>query len=121
MNLQPRTEQITVQKEFLWSTAGLIHKVGNITLKGSTFAAGTVVKAGTVVVVGADKLATLYDGVTYTAAAGTVYVTTNDRVMDGTSNVQVGALEEAYLNASKITGNHADLAVDSNYRFKIRG
>jgi hypothetical protein len=120
MNLQPRTEDITVQNEFLWSTAGLVHKVGNVTLKGSAFANGTLVKAGTVVVVGADKLATLYDGVAYTPAAGTVFVTTNDRLMEG-ANVQVGALEEAYLNASKITGNHADLAIDSNYRFKIRG
>lgn len=120
MNLQPRTEQITVQKEFLWSTDSLVHKVGNVTLKASAFTVGEVVKAGTVIVVGADKLATKYDGATYTPAAGTVYVITNDRVM-GTQNVQVGALEEAYLNAAKITGNHADLAVDSNYRFKIRG
>ena len=120
MNLQPRTEQITVQKEFLWSTAGLVHKVGNVTLKGSAFTNGSTVKAGTVVVVGADKKATAYDGATYTTAAGTVFVTTTDRVMDG-SDQQVGALEEGYLNKNKITGYHADLAVDSNYRFRIRG
>jgi hypothetical protein len=119
MNLQPRTEQITVQKNFLWSTAGLVHKIGNVTLKGSAFADGDVVKAGTVVVVGADKKATAYDGATYTAADGRIYVTTNDVVANG-ADQQVGALEEAYLNGSKITGNHADLAVDSEYRFKVR-
>lgn len=118
MNLQPQTEQITVQHEFLFQTAGLIHKVGNVTLDGSAFE-GTV-KAGTVVVQGANGLSTPYDGATFAAANGTVYVTAND-VEVGTDNVQIGALEEAYLNRTKITGYHADLAVDSNFRFKIRG
>ena len=120
MNLQPRTDQITVQKNFLWSTAGLVHKIGNVTLQGSSFTSGVVVKAGTVIVVGVDKKATAYDGATYTAAAGPVYVTTNDVLMSGTDQ-QVGALEEAYLNKTKITGYHADLVVDSEYRFKVRG
>lgn len=118
MNLQPRTEQITVQHEFLWQTAGLIHKVGNVTLDAAAFDGH--VAAGTVVVQGANGLSTPYDGATFAAGAGLVYVTANDAEV-GDTNVQIGAIEEAYLNRTKITGYHADLAADSNFRFKIRG
>jgi hypothetical protein len=119
MNLHPRTEQITVQKEFLFATAGLIHKVGNVTLDGATFEG--VVKAGTVVVENpTTKISTAYNGASYTPAAGIVYVTAHD-VEVADKNVQVGAIEEAYLHRTKITGYHADLAVDSENRFKIRG
>lgn len=118
MKLQPRSEQISVQQEFLWQTAGLIHKVGNVTLDAAAFEG--VVKAGTVVVQGANGLSTPYDGATFAAGAGTVYVITNDvEVTD--QNVQIGAIEEGFLNRTRITGYHADLAADSNYRFKIRG
>lgn len=118
MNLQPYSEQITVQQEFIWQTAGLVHKVGNVTLSGAAFE-GTV-KAGTVIVQGADGLSIPYDGATFVAADGQVLVTTNDIIV-GTQNVQVGALEEAYLNKNKITGYHADLEADSGFRFKVRG
>lgn len=118
MNLQPYSEGITVQKEFLFSTADLVHKVGNVTLDAAAFEGQ--VKAGTVVVIGANDLATPYDGATYATGAGLVVVTTNDvNVTD--KNVQIGALEKAYLNRTKITGFHADLEADSNFRFKVRG
>jgi len=119
MNLHGRTDTITVQKEFLHSTAGLTYKVGNVTLDAAAFE-GTV-KAGTVVTVDpTTKLAKPYAGATYTPAVGLVFVTAHDcEVTD--KNVQIGAIEEAYLNRTKITGYHADLAVDSEYRFKIRG
>ena len=118
MNLQPRSEQITVQQEFLWSTSGLIHKVGNVTLDAAAFEGE--VKAGTVVVQGANGLSTPYDDATYTAAAGTIYVTTND-VSVTDQNVQIGAIEEAYLNRNRITGGGAGLEAASGYRFKLRG
>lgn len=115
MNLQPYSEQITVQQEFLHQTAGKIHKVGNVTLDASAFEG--VVKAGTVVVIGANDLASAYDGGTYTE--GHIVITTNDiEVKD--KNVQVGALEEAYVRADRITNGHAELEAQSNYRFKVR-
>jgi hypothetical protein len=121
VNLQPRSEQITVQQEFLWQTAGLIHKVGNVTLDAAAF--DGVVKAGTVVAVGGNDLAVPYvasvDG--GAAANGAVYVITND-IEVGDNNVQVGALEEAYLNRNRITAASLDrLELDSGYRFKLRG
>jgi hypothetical protein len=118
VNLQPRTEDIIVSREFLFQTSGKIHKVGNVTLDAAAFE-GRVL-AGTVVVQGANGLSTPYDGATYTAAAGTIYVTTND-VEVGDQNIQVGALEEAYLRRDRITGYHANLEGHSGNRFKVRG
>jgi hypothetical protein len=118
MNLQPRSESITVQQEFLFQTAGLVHKVGNVTLDGAAFE-GTV-KAGTAVQV-PSKNAKAVPYATATLGTGRVYVTTTDVVV-GTQDVQVGALEEAYLRADRISGV-ADVAVfvaDSDYRFKVR-
>jgi hypothetical protein len=118
VNLQPRREEITVQREFLFSTSGLIHKVGNVTLDSAAF--DGIVLAGTVVVQGDNGLSTPYDGATFTAAAGTVYVTAND-VEVGSTNVQVGAIEEGFLRRDRITNLNDSLAAHSNYRFKIRG
>jgi hypothetical protein len=117
VNLQPRREEITVQREFLFSTSGLIHKVGNVTLDGAAFEG--LVLAGTVVVQGANGLSTPYDGATYTPAAGRVYITAND-IEVGDNNVQIGAIEEGFVREDRLTGYHADLAVDSEYRYKIR-
>jgi hypothetical protein len=138
MDLQPRSEQITVQKEFLYQTAGAIYKVGGITLNGSQFTAGEFVKAGTAVAI--DKVTT--DGTTETtvpdaspyepsssttiADPGQVHVIAHDvKIPEDGRNVVVGALEEAFLNRNKITGVAAadedTFITDSNYRFKLRG
>lgn len=118
MNLQPRSEQITVQQEFLHQTAGLIFKVGNVTLDGSAFE-GTV-KAGTAVQV-PSKNAKAVPYNTTTLGTGIVYLTTTD-VIVGTADVQVGALEEAYVRADRISGvaDTAVFATDSDNRFKVR-
>ncbi|QFG05683.1 decoration protein [Bacillus phage 035JT001] len=122
MNLQPRTEEITVQREFLFQTSGLIHKVGNVTLDASAFTDG-VVKAGTVVVQGTNGLSTPYDDATFGTEggqAGTIYVTANDvKVAD--QNVQIGAIEEAFLRTDRITNGGTNLEANSGYRFKLRG
>lgn len=118
MNLQPRSEQIVVGQEFLHQTAGLIYKVGNVTLDGSKFEGR--VKAGTVVVIDpTSKLAGPYDGATYTAEMGQIVVTTTDCTV-GTQNVQIGALEEAYLRSDRITNGNASLPEHSQFRFKLR-
>ncbi|QFG05416.1 decoration protein [Bacillus phage 031MP002] len=123
MNLQPRTQDITVQREFLFQTSGLIHKVGNVTLDASQFTAG-VVKAGTVVVEGANGLSTPYNDATFGTEggqAGTVYVTANDVEIKDGQNVQIGAIEEAFLRADRITNGGANLEANSGYRYKLRG
>lgn len=120
MDLQPRYEEIVSGKEFLFSTAGLIHKVGNVTLKAANFTKG-VLKAGTLVMVGTDNLAVPYVPSAGTGTvAGRVYVTAQDIII-GDRNVQVGAIEEAYLKASNYTSAQlARLGIDSEYRLKAR-
>ena len=120
MDLQPRTEEIVSGKEFLHSTAGLVYKVGNVTLKAANFTKGNL-KAGTLVMLGSDGLAIPYVPSTGTGTvAGRVYVTSQD-IMIGDRNVQVGAIEEAYLKASNYTSAQLTrLAIDSEYRLKAR-
>lgn len=121
MNLQPFSESITVQKEFLYSTEMLSFKTGGITLDASAFVADAVVKAGTIVMVAANGLAIPY--ATATLAGKQVYVTASDIVNKGVTNKIVGAVQEGYLHGGKITGTFvaATLESDSNYRFKVRG
>ena len=135
MDLRPKSENITVQKRFIHQTNGLVHKVGNITLDGSQFTAGQVVKAGTAVTIGKvddnggspityDK-ATPYEPASASITnVGTPYVTTTDvKIPEDNSDVQVGAIEEGYLVKDRITGisgNESSFVADSNYRYKLR-
>lgn len=122
MNLKPQRETLTVQREFLNTTQGLIHKVGGITLgAGFTGDASGYVKAGSAVVVGADGLAVPFDGV----ATGTAFVTAND--VKAEEGRIVGALESAFLNESVVTSAEAGRVVvtqafidASNGRFHLR-
>ncbi len=120
MDLQPRFEQITVAKEFLHSTAGLTYKVGNVTLKASAFPKGNL-KGGTLVMKGADGLFIPYvASAGTTPVAGVVYAIAND-ITIGERNVQVGAIEKAYLKASNYTAAiNARLPLDSEYRLLVR-
>lgn len=120
MDLQPRFEQITVAKEFLHSTAGLLYKVGNVTLKASAFTKG-VLKGGSLVMKGADGLFVPYvPSAGTTPVAGVVYAIAND-ITIAERNVQVGAIEKAYLKASNYSaGILARLAIDSEYRLLTR-
>lgn len=122
MNLQTTSVQITVQQEFVYQTAGLIHKVGGVTLDGSKFEG--LVKAGTVVAIGQENNPLAEPWNSEAVVKGTVYVTTND-VKVGTGNVQVGALEEGYLYRKRVTGiapeKEAAFAEQCQNRFKLRG
>lgn len=123
MNLQTSSIQITVQQEFVYQSAGLIHKVGGVTLDGTKFTG--LVKAGTVVAVGQENNPLAEPWNSEAVVKGTVYVTTNDVKIVGTQNVQVGALEEGYLNRKRVTGvaseKEAAFAEQSQNRFKLRG
>lgn len=116
MNLQPRTEQITAQKEILKTTQGLIWKVGGLTLDATKFTAGEYVPAGTAVVLPADN--TL--AVPFTVGAtGTPYVTTHDVKIVAGSNPIVGAFEEAYFDKKKVT-LPAEFITAAGGRYKVR-
>jgi hypothetical protein len=126
MNLQPSSETITVQKEFLYSTEMLSFKTGGITLDATKFPDGGYVKAGTVVTIGqtgnATGFAQPYDSAA--AAKGELYVVAHDVKVTRPVNPIVGAVQEGYLHRGKITVGAADPATieaASNYRFKLRG
>ncbi|AYP68824.1 hypothetical protein BpsM61_00050 [Bacillus phage vB_BpsM-61] len=102
MNLQPRKQEITVQREFLKSTEGLIHKVGGVTLDAAEFTAGAdgFVRSGSAVSFDEDSgLA-----VPFTAESdGIPYVLAHDvRIIEG-QNPIVGAVETAFLDRSVVT------------------
>jgi hypothetical protein len=129
MNLQPHSETITVQKEFLYSTEMLSFKTGGITLDAASFPDGEFVKAGTVVSIGATGNATGFarpyvvaDGTTVTDA-GELYVVAHDVKVTRPVNPIVGAVQEGYLHRDKITttADKATIEAASNYRFKLRG
>jgi hypothetical protein len=121
MNLQPRNESITVQKEFLYSVEMLSFKVGGITLDAAQWADEEVIKAGTIVMLPANGLAVPY--ATATRAGAEVYVTAHDVINRTGVNAVTGAVQEGYLHADKITGTFtaATLEADSGYRLKVRG
>lgn len=119
MNLQPYSVDITTQQEFVHQTAGLIHKVGNVTLDATKFE-GTV-KAGTVVSVGQEGNELAEPWLSGAVVKGLIFVTVNDRKV-ADKNVHVGALEEGYLKRDRVTGvtDEALFFAQSNNRFKLR-
>jgi hypothetical protein len=135
MNLQPYSEQIVVQKEFLYSTEMLSHKVGGITLDAAAFTNGEYVKAGTIVAINANGdesglaqpfAAATTDGETgdVTGSFGEVYAVAHDvKVTEGVNPV-VGAVQEGYLDRNKITVDETlinQIEAASNYRLRVRG
>lgn len=101
MNLQPKTDRITAQKEFLHTTQGTIAKVGGVTLDNGSFTpdASGYLLAGSGVVINENG-----HGVPFTeGATGLVYVTQHDVKIADNTNTVVGALEEAYLKRSVVT------------------
>ena len=116
MNLQPRTDSITVQKEILKTTQGQVFKVGGLTLDGSAFTAG-VVPAGTPVSIpeAGGKAIPWAD-----AATGVIpYVTTHDVSVKAGSDALVGGYEEAYFDKSKVTLSAAFITAAGS-RYKLR-
>ncbi|AQU79725.1 hypothetical protein [Planococcus faecalis] len=116
MNLQPRTDSITVQKEILKTTQGQVFKVGGLTLDSTAFAAG-VVPAGTPVSVpiAGGK------AISWTDLATDVipYVTTHDVSVKTGSDALVGGYEEAYLDKTKVTLTPAFITAAGS-RYKLR-
>lgn len=99
MNLQPKRDTVSVQKEFLNTTQGMINKVGGATL-GEGFT-GDYVLAGSAITVGADGLAVPFtDG-----AEGTSFVTAHD--VKNEEGAIVGALESAFLKESVVTATES--------------
>lgn len=99
MNLQPRTDQVTVSQEFMNTTQGMVFKVGGVVLDAAQFADDAVVKAGTAISIGANGLAKPWAD----ADTGLAFLTTDD-VRVGTTNVVTGALEAGYVRTSRVTG-----------------
>lgn len=117
MNLKPRTDTITVQKEILKTTQGQVFKVGGLTLDSTQFPAG-VVKAGTPVSI--PK--TGGKAIPWTDAATDVipYVTTHDVLIGGDrGDAIVGGYEEAYLDKTKVTLSDAFVTAAGG-RYKLR-
>lgn len=116
MNLQPRTDSITVQKEILKTTQGQVFKVGGLTLDSTQFPAG-VVPAGTPVSVpiAGGKAIPWAD----LAESVIPYVTTHDVTVKAGSDALVGAYEEAYLDKTKVTLSDAFITAAGN-RYKLR-
>lgn len=128
MNLQPRYDSISAQKEFLKTTQALVWKVGALTLKAGAFtpdATGRLKAGSAVVIEDASDLAVPY--VDDATTPGTVYITANDVKLDANVNVIVGGLEEAYLDkrvvqkaeAGRVVASDAFITA-SNGRFKLR-
>lgn len=104
MDLQPRRETVLASNEFLLNTQGLIYKVGGITLDGAAFGDG-VVKGGTAVMIGGAGLAVPYaDAAGAFPAGAEVYLTAHDAEIKGGRNNVTGAVINAYVKASKVTG-----------------
>lgn len=116
MNLQPRSKEYLTQTEILYTTQGAIARVGNITLDGSLFAAGSIIKAGTAVSVKADGLCKPFAD----ADTGKVYLTSHDVVMPEVQGpVIVGAWEEALVMESKLTGVTAAFKTKAGSRYRF--
>lgn len=117
MNLQPRTDSITVQREILKTTQGQVFKVGGLTLDSAAFAAG-VVPAGTPVSIptAGGKAIPWED----TATGVIPYVTTHDVIVgNGRGDAIVGGYEEAYLDKTKVTLSEAFMTAAGG-RYKLR-
>lgn len=101
MNLQPKRETITVQREFLNTTQGTIAKVAGLTLDAAAFGGALdesgYLLAGSAVAMAADGTVTPWAD----DATGIPFITQHDVKVDGT--VIVGALEEAYLKRDVVT------------------
>lgn len=114
MNLQPRTDSITVQREILYTTQGQIFKVGGVTLDSTAFPAGVVLAGTPVSVEEGEKAIPWADG-----ATGTPYVTVNDVIVRAGSDALVGCYEEAYLDKKKVTLTPAFITAAEG-RYKLR-
>lgn len=123
MDLRIQKDTITVQKEFLASTAMLVHKVGGVTLDGTKFTAGQYVKAGTAVAVDQDGNGKAIPWLKGATVKGVPYIIAHDTMVNG-ADVIAGVLESGYLASGKITGvakaDEAQFSQESQYRFYFR-
>jgi hypothetical protein len=120
MNLNPRKETIIVQDEFLLSTQGLVHKVGGVTLKGTSFGAdGSIVKAGTAIMkeAGTGKFVLYADNAGAFPTGAEVYILAQDQVVKGQKDMVAGAVVQAYLNSAKLIGATTAFKGATNQRY----
>lgn len=108
MNLQPTTQKIVGQREFLRNSVGIQYKTGGATLDASAFPTGEYVKAGTAVYLGEDGLYLPWsdpateEGVTEVReGAG---LTSHDVKVVANSNPIVGVLAAGHPLESRCTG-----------------
>lgn len=114
MNLQPRTEQIVGQKEFLRNTQGMEFKTAGGTLDAASFTAGQYVKAGTAVFRDTDGFYKPWPA----TAAGTeegAGLTTHDVKVYAGQNPVVGILAAGHPIESKCTG------VTDEFKAEVKG
>ena len=128
MNLQPKTDSISVQKEFLYSSDHTIAKVGGITLDNGAFTpdASGYLKAGSGVMINENGLGVPFasgEGIT----SGIPYVTQHDVKIEGYTRTVVGALGTGFLKRSVVTVDEpgrspiTDACITaSNGRFHLR-
>jgi len=102
MNLQPRTEKIFGQKEFLRNSVGTQYKTGGATLDGSAFGEGYV-NAGTAVYLGDNGLYQPWGEETEATAKGAGLTSHDVKVIKG-QNPIVGVLSAGHPIESKCTG-----------------
>lgn len=110
MNLQPYSETIVGQTEFLRNTQGIEVATSGGTLDADDFTAGDIVKAGTAVFMGSDGLYHKWvtDGDTPTAATqtGAGLVMHDVKILDG-QNPIVGVLAAGHPREDRCTGVNA--------------
>jgi hypothetical protein len=110
MNLQPYSETIVGQTEFLRNMQGIEVATSGGTLDAGDFTAGDIVKAGTAVFMGSDGLYHKWvtDGDTPTAATqtGAGLVMHDVKILDG-QNPIVGVLVAGHPREDRCTGVNA--------------
>lgn len=119
MNLQPRTETIFGQKEFLRNSVGMEFKTGGATLDASKFgdvAENGYVKAGTAVYLGEDGLYVPWtDAGEEGGAREGAGLTAHDVKLVSGSNAIVGVLVAGHPLERKCTG------VTDEFKQEVKG
>lgn len=107
MNLQPRKEDIIVQREFLRNTQGMEVKTAGATLLNTDWTDGEIVKAGTAIYIDGAGMGRKWvtDGATPTPATTTkAGLTMHDVKIRAGSNPIVGVLVAGHPREDRCTG-----------------
>lgn len=117
MNLQPTTQKIVGQREFLRNSVGIQYKTAGATLDASAFTTGEYVKAGTAVY--KDEASGLYvpweDAGEEGGARDGAGLTSHDVKVVANSNPIVGVLAAGHPLESRCTG------VTASFKEAVKG